>query len=248
MDIERVAVFGDVHGRPDMLSALLIEIRKQFPGIEIYSTGDLVDRGYNSNAVVGLIIQAGVKPVRGNHDDVFDRVLNDFKPGDLAIHLYDGMKGMPTARSYGLDVKSPWQVELSEYLAAVPDEHKAFFRSLPVSRQLYVGGRNYLISHAGLSEMSWLDAQDDFKNEEFELEDLIEYAVQEHLDDVLWEHKRRGYARIPGYTQVVGHLPVTEPYISDDVIMIDTGCGHDGRPLTAIILPDNILIQVTDER
>lgn len=243
----RIAVIGDVHGRVDMLRPLLKEIKSRYPGIEIYSTGDLVDRGHASKDTVQLCIDEGVKPVRGNHDDVFDKVMNTPKVGDMAMHLHPGMKGMATANSYGQEGTAAWQIVAEDYRSAVPQEHKNFFRDLPLHRCLYVDGHNYLISHAGLADYSWLDASDEYKEEELELEDLISLAMKDNEDEVLWNHKRSGYARIPGYVQVVGHMPVKFPQISDDVIMIDTGAGHDGRPLTAIILPDNILIQVQDE-
>lgn len=245
--MDRIAVFGDVHGRVDMLRPLLKEIKSRYPGIEIYSTGDLVDRGYASKETVQLCIEEGVKPSRGNHDDLFDMVMNRPKVGDLQCHLQSGMKGMITARSYGVEVNSQYDQIGDVYRTVVPIEHKRYFESLPLYQCVYAGGRNYLICHAGLAEYNWLDAQDEYKDEELELEDLIALAMNDNAQEVLWNHKMSGYARIPGYTQVVGHLPVKFPQITEDVIMIDTGCGHDGHPLTAIILPDNVLIQVQDE-
>jgi serine/threonine protein phosphatase 1 len=243
---DRIAVFGDVHGRVDMLRELLIRLDEAYPGIDIYSTGDLVDRGYASKDTVDLIIKAGVKPVRGNHDDVFDMVMNRPKVGDLQMHLCQSMKGIITAKSYGVEVVSQYDDIGVRYRDVVPVEHKRFFEGLPLFICIYAGGHNYVITHAGLAEYNWLDAVDEYKDEELELEDLIALAMNDNREEVLWNHKMSGYALIPGYTQIVGHLPVKFPRISEDVIMIDTGCGKDGHLLTAIILPDNILIQVTD--
>lgn len=242
--MDRIAVFGDVHGCVDLLKKLLAKIEEEYPGIPVYSTGDLIDRGPSSKEVVDLVIEKNIQAVRGNHDDLFDIVMNRPTLGDMQMHLQHGMKGLATANSYSQPGTSQWQIIAEEYRKAVPQNHKSFFRDLPFFRIVYAGGSNYLITHAGLSEYSWLDAKDNYKDDELELEDLIALAVEDSESDILWNHKTGGFARIPGYTQILGHRPVLEPLVSNEAIMIDTGCGHYDHPLTAVILPDMKFISV----
>jgi len=60
-----VAVFSDVHANLEALEAVLGETR----GLERYCLGDLVDYGANPNEVIDRLQKAGVKGIRGNHDD-----------------------------------------------------------------------------------------------------------------------------------------------------------------------------------
>jgi len=68
MSLQRVAVIGDPHGVYEEFNLLVSKLK--WIGLdEIWTTGDLVDRGADSHAVIQTCIKQGIKSVRGNHDD-----------------------------------------------------------------------------------------------------------------------------------------------------------------------------------
>ena len=55
MNNNKIFVIGDIHGCFLTLSELYDQIKSKFPTIEIYSVGDLVDRGNKSFEVIEYI-------------------------------------------------------------------------------------------------------------------------------------------------------------------------------------------------
>ena len=246
----QAAFFGDVHGRLDLLTKLLEILEKDYPAAKIYSTGDLVDRGPNSKGVLDLIIEKGIKPVRGNHDDMFVKFLNGDRYA-LQGHLQDGMKGVSTAVSYGFRREFVGVHIADDYREAVPKSHKDFLNSLPLYRIIELENEvtgtisKYFLSHAGIGTWAWHLVTEAGENSTLELAlDWIDENCGQ--EDMLWGHKDIGsLAKIPGYTQIIGHKPVEFPVIElDRGIMIDSGCGHYDRPLSAIILPTCQVVSV----
>src|SRR5687768_15601300 len=70
-------IIGDIHGLIRPLEALLARVQELDSRARFIFAGDYVNRGRNSAAVVDCLIRlAGAKFVRGNHDDVFDLIVN----------------------------------------------------------------------------------------------------------------------------------------------------------------------------
>lgn len=65
--MHRVIFIGDVHGCIDELEAMWALVAPA-PGDEVVLVGDLVAKGPDSQAVVQLARERGVRAVRGNHD------------------------------------------------------------------------------------------------------------------------------------------------------------------------------------
>lgn len=63
------AFYGDVHGCIDEMRRLYEEVEKQYPGIEHWHLGDLVDRGPDSGACIEFAMENFAGGVRGNHED-----------------------------------------------------------------------------------------------------------------------------------------------------------------------------------
>ncbi len=128
-----VVVIGDIHGCAKSLEKLLQEI----PGdAEIYSTGDLIDRGPDSRRVISLCIERGVKPVMGNHEDMLLDYLDGTNRYGYGVFFMNG--GMSTLDSYG---------------GSIPVDHLEYIRSFP----LYVETEHFILSHAGVHFMKTLD-------------------------------------------------------------------------------------------
>lgn len=98
---------GDVHGRSDLLGALLdfIELdakkRKQEP--RVIFLGDIVDRGPNSKRCIELVLSTlerwpKSKLILGNHDDWFLRVLGTDDPDATVARAWFNNGGLPTVR------------------------------------------------------------------------------------------------------------------------------------------------------
>lgn len=249
-----VAIFGDLHGASDKLKKLLKVLDTDYPGIEIFSTGDLVDRGPDSKGVVKLCIKRKITAVLGNHDEVFKLFLNK-DIGAIHMHLHNGMGGMATMHSYtdGKVTKSGTRVDLisEAYLKAVPESHKNYFDNMPLYVILeFPNGKyteSYLLCHGALSRQSYEEwkadnyddfiADDPYKN--------IDRMMEDHRDDVLWNHKWRGWAEPYNMTQIMGHVPMPDAVISDDIIALDTGCGkRNDAKLSCLILPEKKLIEI----
>lgn len=135
--MSQTIVIADIHGRLDLLEKALTEAEAWQPAKLIF-TGDFIDRGPESKAVVDRVMAGGNCPwevIRGNHED-------------MALECHDGTNfdwwcangGTQTIMSYGgkLDVA-----------------HLEWFASLP--RLTWDAHRVY--THAGVSEAHTLEAQ-----------------------------------------------------------------------------------------
>ena len=72
-----IAVIGDVHGCYHTLIELVGRIKRNYPGIQIYCVGDLVDRGNYSFETVDFVIKEGLITTSGNHDFMFYYFITD---------------------------------------------------------------------------------------------------------------------------------------------------------------------------
>jgi len=216
---------GDIHGRRDLLQAMLGRIEvdarnsRQSKRRTLVFLGDYVDRGPDSRGVVETLI--GGLPqgfethfLKGNHEAILLNFLDD--PWTLDHWLMNGCEA--TMRSYGVDtdrlvsLRAPpdlWGQALQE---ALPKAHLAFYRSLKLS----VTFGDYLFVHAGVNPGAPLEAQTEA--------DLI------WIRDPFLRH-----AEPFGKIVVHGHTPGKEPVTRSNRIGIDTGACFSGR-LTALRL------------
>jgi serine/threonine protein phosphatase 1 len=163
----RVYAIGDIHGRLDLLDALLFRIdaddraRGGAARSEIIFLGDLVDRGPDSAGVVAraLELKASGRPVRflmGNHEEVFLKALTGSRE---ALRFLVKIGGRATILSYGV-ASDEYDVldfdELATVLAQrVPASHVDFIAGF--EEQIRVG--DYLFVHAGIRPRVAFEAQ-----------------------------------------------------------------------------------------
>jgi serine/threonine protein phosphatase 1 len=147
---------GDVHGRSDLVDAMLDEIAADADGRRalVVWLGDYVDRGPDSRGVINRMI-AG-RPgmdflcLKGNHEEL----MLDALRGDEESYgkwLMNG--GGATLASYGIRGIPQYPAELRP---AIPDGHVAFLEQLEMS--LDDGERIFV--HAGIRPGVPLHAQD----------------------------------------------------------------------------------------
>jgi serine/threonine protein phosphatase 1 len=174
----RLYAVGDVHGRLDLLDALLAAIARDDAGRQPRATtliflGDLVDRGPDSRGVVErlLALSDGPTPIRflmGNHEQVFLRALE----GDVrALRFLIRIGGRETLLSYGIGEEEYRRLDYEDLIALarrqVPEAHIRFLAAF----EPWIEIGDYLFVHAGirpgiaieeqsLSDLCWI--RDDF--------------------------------------------------------------------------------------
>jgi serine/threonine protein phosphatase 1 len=222
----RLYAIGDIHGRADLLDALLNLIERDRSGrkgadVKLVFLGDYIDRGPASKDVVEQLINMlsrGVSPLflKGNHEDLLLSFLDD--PAAGLNWLQNG--GDATLLSYGMEkdvvLRAFWhgKAALTEaatiFQALLPDEHLRFYRALDTS---YRAG-DYFFVHAGVRPGISLDRQEE--------------------DDLLWI--RDEFLDWPDDFEAVivhGHTPVRSPDDLRNRIGIDTYAFQTGK-LTAV--------------
>ncbi len=215
-----VAVIGDIHGCLNTLKELVSRIRKKYPYINIYSVGDLVDRGNFSYEVIEFIINEKINFTAGNHDLMFYYFIKDSSHELGRIWMYNGSDKTINSYSGRFDSIS---VHLDRIVKA------PFFYYL----------RDCFISHAGISIhyksklgknfFDKIDSLDPFLRSEL----MSEHGILWTRDELLDIEK----------LQIVGHTRQQEvTYLkSNNVAYIDTSV-YTGNKLSAVIVEkDNII-------
>lgn len=211
---ERQVVFavGDVHGRSDLLAALLQEISLD-PAVgagaaTLVFVGDYVDRGPDARGVVDQLLSLRARglgaPVflRGNHD----QMLLDFLADPATGSGWMSVGGSATLTSYGLAPPglsaelAAWAPIARDFADALTPAHRVFLEDL----QLFYRSGDYVFVHAGVRPGRPLERQT--------------------ARDLLWI--RQGFLndrRPLPWTVVHGHTPCESVHADLRRIGIDTG-------------------------
>ena len=221
----RLYAVGDIHGRADLLEALLQEIaedavRHPETGTkQLIYLGDYVDRGPASSAVIDMVLHDAppgfeVVPLMGNHEEMMLRFLEDIAVG--RTWMMNG--GDATLLSYGVEPPSMFagtprvHHAQQEFAERLPARHKRFLEGLAVS---HVEG-DYLFVHAGVRPGIALD--------------------QQRTEDLLWiRDEFLGSDRDFGKVVVHGHSITRDPEFRPNRIGIDTGA-YRSNQLTCLVL------------
>lgn len=224
---ERLYVVGDIHGRNDLLIAMLSKIvedaASQSDGrkARFIFLGDYVDRGDHSADVLDTLcaVQAegagAFEFLMGNHEAAMLAFLDDPVRG---VDWLD-WGGRQTLTSYGLSTVSrkPARTELitvRDALYKKASAHIPFLRGL----DRYVVSGDVICAHASLDPALTLDAQPDAA--------------------LLWGQLPSGRdSGLPGRRLIHGHFADYEPVVRPERICVDTGAYYSGR-LTAVRLDD----------
>jgi hypothetical protein len=256
-------VFGDVHGQADQLEKLIKEVRSRFGfDVDIYTLGDLIDRGPDSKGVIDICAREEIKGVYGNHDQwLHDFVLRGvFDP----ICMHPSMGGTKTLSSYGVGWKSfldryPMDKRRAHLAIAndlnkkMPEHHKAFLLGLEPFLPIWAGEdeEKFWLIHAGLKEATALGFKEDGMSDEDILSGIAGGAMS--VNSLLWPRPGVGrhdkdpvdLYRFEDGKQILGHTVCWNPMLGEFFCAIDTGCGtmHPWT-LTGLILPSMEIIQI----
>jgi serine/threonine protein phosphatase 1 len=219
----RVYAVGDVHGRADLLGAMLDKIEADMrerpapEAIEIF-LGDYVDRGPHSRHVIETLMNTPAVGgrrycLRGNHEEI----LLDFLAEPGVLMDWRRLGGFETLLSYGVAPRMALQLddaaELRDaFVAAMPPDHLSFLRSTHLS----FSAGEYFFAHAGIRPGTALESQSP--------------------EDLLWIRDPFLFSqRDHGKIIVHGHTPSEEPEVLANRINVDTGAFLTGR-LTCVVL------------
>lgn len=207
---------GDIHGRLDLLDALLDKIhadieRSKARKVLLVFVGDLIDRGPSSAQVIERLRtykHAGVRTVflLGNHEEVLLRILR----GEAGlISKWQLFGGSECLKSYNVDpdlVRRMRDDDAVETIrAAVPREHVKFLESFDDSCRF----GDYLFVHAGIRPGVEFDQQ-----RQADLRWIREPFLFDETDH--------------GFVVVHGHTIRPEVEIRKNRIGIDTGAYRSG--------------------
>ena len=252
-------IISDVHGCFHTLTKLLEQVRAadEFP--QLVFVGDYVDRGKLNKETVDLVISLqaqGAVCLRGNHDDIFDYLLN----GHCYSRIKDWVAGLatkenvlrwwcqngfiPTLDSYQINDGSRADV-IAQLLDKVPHEHKTFFLNL----ELFWENDTHFACHGMMRH-----------NEELPRD--LKFVKSDRFEEVLWG--RYNSSPVGGLTitdavlwdkiGVFGHSPTwlygsPVPIKWDKIRLIDTGVFRADGYLTSYCCDtDDWILQATDSR
>jgi serine/threonine protein phosphatase 1 len=255
-----VVAVGDIHGRLDLLEAMLPVLDREVPNHTIVFLGDFVDRGPHTKECVELVLnlvkRGQATAVMGNHDLALVRAAGlDGNPpsqwwADRYIDCYDCE---PTFASYmGHGNLKRWGYSLTGLAASMPVEHREFLAGLPwvVSAGAVNAPHGHIFIHSGLSRGLEAGAFEQLADAHKKRWDATTATPQARFSPNSeyppWLGADRSAAAnplpLPGWIQVSGHDYVRVPTVtvcpqsrSPVGIRIDTSAGF-GSCLTACVL------------
>ena len=226
-----IYVCSDIHGDYAKYRSLLEKISLQAQDT-LYVLGDVIDRGPDGIKILrDMMVRPNIAPILGNHeliaaaclgwllDDITEKSLSALGPAQLgALQGWMNNGGEPTFLAVcGLSREE--RKEILEYI-----------KEMELYAQVEVGGRSFLLVHAGLDHFS----------PEKKLEDY-------DLEDFLFCRPGPNKQYYPDQYLVYGHTPTRllrkqmgEPLMDtilygETQIAIDCGCGFGG-PLGCLCL------------
>lgn len=212
--VNKYCVIGDIHGEFDKLKPLFEKIPKDRL---IIFLGDYINKGLKSKEVIDFLIKCNIefncKFLLGNHDYYFLQYVEK----KLSFAEFAGIGGLGTLKSY---LNIAYGDVYKQLIKKLPNSHIEFLLSL----QLYYEDDNYFFSHSGInSEKPYSRQKEDLINNFnfFEQKLLINKTI------------------------ICGHFiqENNKPYISNDLIGIDTGCGVNNGSLTSLLIPEKTYFQ-----
>lgn len=153
---------GDVHGRRDLLAALLTAISEDARGstAQIVFLGDIIDRGPESRQCLELVISTlethpGSRLILGNHEEFLLAFLDAEKDRDAAARRWLPNGGKETLHSFGFEPDEPHE-DVARQLAGGFASHIAALRNA----DWMVETRDYAFVHGGIDPGLALAEQD----------------------------------------------------------------------------------------
>lgn len=214
------AAIGDVHGRQDLLSALVGKLEQEAPGQPLLLVGDFVDRGPESAEVLSYVkalhdSRAQTIVLKGNHEQMLLDFIDD--PAGRGLRWID-FGGRETMLSFGVEAPGP-KPDLEDITEAALEletkmgkELVAWIRDLPTRWRT----GNVICVHAALDPARKPEDQSD--------------------RSVLWGHADFfTKTRQDGLWVLHGHTIFAEAHAHSGRIASDTGAYQTGKLTAALV-------------
>ncbi len=206
-------VISDIHGNYQKFRALLSEISFKESDV-LYILGDIVDYGDESMELIeDISLRLNVYPVAGEHDYLAVRMLSGFDKMNRT--------GSAPDADFVADmtewVKNGGAGTLEGFRALDADAREGvldYLSEMALFEEVEVGGREYLLVHAGIA-----DYDEDTDLYDYQPEDFFSAALEPDVE------------LIPGKTVIVGHRPTASGKIErgEGSIFMDCGACEGGR-------------------
>jgi serine/threonine protein phosphatase 1 len=210
---------GDIHGHFTRLEAAMRQIDFDPAVDRMFSVGDLVDRGPESQEVLKYLKEPWFHAVCGNHEDMAIR----YPKGNMDTENYVQNGG-------GWLVGSPraYQLEVSDALSALP---------IAITVETAVGDIGLV--HADCPVESWRDFTDSLTHPS-----LTNHELKRLTQQALWSRERivsGDCTKVQDVAAIiVGHTPVSQIGRLANVYYIDTGvCYEHLNRLTIVQITPN---------
>lgn len=196
---------GDIHGHFRKLKIALDEIGFDASVDRLFSVGDLVDRGPDSDAALEWLAQPWFHAVRGNHEE-------------MAIDL---VRGQTMGKACYVQNGGAWNLSNPRALQVqIADE----FAALPITIEVETGAGLVGIVHAECPTHTWAEMIQGLHSESDQEREYMQGACQ-------WGRNRHDLASAQGLAYPVGgvravlsgHTPVRCLTWLSNTLMADTG-------------------------
>ncbi len=208
-------VIGDVHGEYDKLIRLINKLPKN---VNIYFTGDLIDRGDSSSKVLDLVIDNNWSSVLGNHEQMMIKAVKN--PEIYKNWLMCG--GAETIDSY-------------KDKAIYPSHYK-WLESLSYFYHLEIDGYKPLVISHSYIHNDWVDKE--YKYSSYDGKDIL----WRHMHNKNFFNEEKEIEN--NIFNIFGHTYISKPIVTDAYAMIDTGATYEKYgTLSAIHYPTLEIIE-----
>ena len=261
-------IIGDIHGMLRPLSTLLAEVQRFDAESQLIFVGDYINRGPQARGVIDyLLTLTNASFIRGNHDDIFDLVINgqsyaenDARGSRVDAFLWFMKYGLDsTMLSYDCDyaflesLTDRCTAALLDQLAeVVPAAHRAFIRNLPAVYE----AEEFFVVHGKWSPDELAEAPS--VTARLEKQPSLRHGIlwDRFSDEEIYRTKAWQRTGFFGHTPVSFYhagqrgrrgaaAPGMVPIVGQKMVLLDTAAalGQDGR-LTAYCVEDGSYIQV----
>ncbi|MBC3374459.1 metallophosphoesterase [Pseudomonas sp. SWRI92] len=220
-------VVGDIHGHFNMLATALTAVNFNTELDRIFSVGDLIDRGPDSEDVLNWLEKPWFHAVRGNHEQMLIDGISGH--GDRPRHIRNG---------------GAWLYKLNP---AIQDKLLKAFEKLPVILEIHLSPNETVgVVHAqapmvGLND-DWQGAKDAITGK------LGEQCQRQALAEALYAREkieRQDQTSIKGlHALYVGHSTVPNVTRLGNVVYMDTGCSFSDGALSLVEINSQAVISV----
>ncbi|WP_277592943.1 metallophosphoesterase [Pseudomonas chlororaphis] len=196
---------GDIHGHFTKLQAALDAVQFAPTVDRLFSVGDLVDRGPESEQVLEWLAKPWFHAVQGNHEDMAVSYARESLRDDLYMH-----NGGSWLMAKNRDEKAEYAVVL---------------RELPVAIEVETAAGLVGIVHADCPFSAWSSLQDALR--------IPGRNQWKYVASCQWSRSRIATENHEGVSGVraviVGHTPTRQPAVLGNVYHIDTGAWMGGH-------------------